>query len=104
MAKFAKEGFEIRNATNGMEVPNVLKDYTPDIILLDLIMPKKDGFETLKDIKSNPQWKDIPVIVTSNLGQKEDIDRVKALGAADFIIKSNNSIQEIIDKISKMIG
>jgi two-component system alkaline phosphatase synthesis response regulator PhoP len=102
--KIAKAGFDVRVAQDGEEVFTVLKDFTPDVILLDLIMPNKDGFETLKELKASDKWKNIPVIITSNLGQTEDMEKTKKLGAVDYVIKSDTPIQTIIEKVKQFAG
>lgn len=98
-AKLTKTGFEVQIATDGEEALTILQSFTPDIILLDLVMPKKDGFATLEELKKSDKYKHIPVIVASNLGQKEDLDKAKALGAVDYIIKSDLSLDALISKI-----
>jgi DNA-binding response OmpR family regulator len=103
-AKLTKAGFEVQLAGDGVEALEVLKNYQPDIILLDLVMPRKDGFMTLGEIKQNPNLKNIPVIVASNLGQKEDLDKAMGLGANDFIIKSDLSMDALIARINKVLG
>ncbi len=97
--KLAKEGFEVKIAENGTDLLEQLKTYTPDLIILDLVMPNKDGFEVLKEIKANDKWKMIPVIIASNLGQKDDIDQGLALGANDYIVKTDLSLSGLIAKI-----
>lgn len=99
--KLSNEGFDIRMALDGQEAMDILKDFKPDIILLDLIMPVMDGFATLEAIQKDPELKKIPVLITSNLGQKEDMDRGLAMGASDYIIKTNMSIQNLVDKIKE---
>lgn len=101
--KLTKAGFEVKLASDGNEALNTLVDYTPDLILLDLIMPVKDGFAVLAELHANPLWKTIPVIVASNLGQKEDVDKSKQLGASDFIIKSDLSLESVINKINVLL-
>ena len=86
-------------AVDGNEAIAFAKEKVPDIILLDLIMPEKNGFETLEELKKMPETKDIPVIVLSNLGQDTDIKQSKDLGAVDYLIKSNYSMPEVIEKI-----
>lgn len=98
--KLTHEGFEVKIASDGQEALDILKGYKPDIILLDMIMPVKDGFSTLEDIKANDKLKDIPVIVASNLGQKEEI---MPLGAADHLIKSNLKLEDLVAKINKIL-
>ncbi len=101
--KLSKEGFEIQLATNGEEGLEVLKTFTPDVIILDLVMPKMDGFAMLRKMKADEKLKNIPVIVASNLGQKEDIDEGMKLGANDFVIKSNLTMKDLISKVNSLI-
>lgn len=101
--KLTKEGFIVETANNGDEAIKIAKENKPDLILLDLIMPIKDGFETLKELKQDPALKDIKVIVISNLGQDEDIARTKELGAQDYLVKANMSIQEMMDKVKSYL-
>lgn len=102
--KLTAAGFDFRIASDGEEVFEILKTFMPDVMLLDLVMPRKDGFSVLEDLKKNEAYKNIPVIVTSNLGQKEDIDRTTALGATEFVTKSNLSMNELVDKINAVAG
>lgn len=102
--KLTKIGFDIKMASDGKEAIEVLKTFTPDIIILDLIMPIQDGFTTLKLIKEDPNLKPIPVLITSNLGQKEDIQKGLDLGARDFMIKSDSSLDVLIQKINSIVG
>jgi len=97
--KFTNFGFDIRLAKDGKEALKILEKFKPDIILLDLTMPEMDGFTTLEKIKQNKKWTKIPILVTSNLSQKEDRDKVLALSARDLIIKSNLSLSELVEKI-----
>lgn len=102
-AKLSKAGFEVQIASDGEELLAMLATFVPDVILLDLIMPKKDGFSALTEIKANGAWKAIPVIIASNLGQKEDIEKGLQLGAKDFVIKSEMSLEDLIAKVNKVI-
>ena len=102
--KLTKAGFEVKIATDGKETLNELKNFTPDLIILDLVMPIMDGFTALEEIKKNDKTKNIPVIIASNLGQKEDIERGIKLGAVDYIIKSDLSLDALIAKINKIIS
>jgi DNA-binding response OmpR family regulator len=101
--KFTKAGYEVMLAMDGSEGMNVLSTFTPDIILLDLVMPVKDGFTMLGELKANEAYKNIPVIITSNLSQKEDIDKAKGMGALDFIIKSDISLDDLVTKVQKIL-
>lgn len=94
-----KEGYEVALASTADEGIRSARENRPDLILLDLLMPLKDGFTALRDIKSDPQLKDIRVIVLSNLSQEEDVRRAKELGAEDFIVKSHTGLGEIAQKI-----
>lgn len=102
-AKISKAGFDFRLAEDGEEAVKILGEFTPDLILLDLILPKKDGFTVLEEIKANEKWKNIPVIIASNLGQKEDLERGMNLGAVDFVVKSDMSLESLIQKINETI-
>ena len=98
--KFAKEGIAISTARDGEEAIAKITAEKPNLILLDLMIPKKDGFAVLGEIKKNKVLAKIPVIVLSNLGSKADQDRVAALGANEFLVKVDNPIQNIIDKVN----
>ncbi len=101
--KFEKEGFEVLIAGDGEEAIQNLDTFKPDLIILDLVMPKKDGFATLAEIKSSPSFANIPVIVTSNLSQATDFDKAKSLGAVEYLVKSETPIGEIVNKIRTYI-
>jgi CheY-like chemotaxis protein len=104
VAKLTNSGFELRTASDGEEALKVLQEFKPDVVLMDLVMPRKDGFSTLEDMQKDDTLKNIPVIVTSNLAQQEALDRAKALGAVDFITKSNMSMEDLLKKINKVVG
>jgi DNA-binding response OmpR family regulator len=97
--KLNKLGFEVKVAVDGIEALQILVDFQPDVILLDLIMPNQDGFVTLEKIKADEKMKSIPVIVTSNLGQEEDINKAKELGADDYIVKADMELEDLVEKI-----
>lgn len=101
--KLTKQGWTVKIVEDGHEVITHLQSETPDLILLDLIMPNMDGFEVLETIVKNSNWSKIPIIVASNLGQKEDIDRALSLGALDFVVKSEMSLDSIVAKIDKLL-
>lgn len=102
--KFTREGYEVLSGYNGAEGVQLAAEHKPDIILLDIIMPKMDGFAALKKIKKDPTTAEIPVILLTNLGQEEDIRKGKELGAADYFIKANHTPQEVVDKVKEVIG
>lgn len=97
--KLIKENYEISEAVDGEEGLKKIKEEKPDLILLDLILPGIDGFEVLSRMKEDPTLSQIPVIILSNLGQKEDVERGLKLGAVDYLIKAHFTPGEIIDKI-----
>lgn len=101
--KFARKGFCVIIAGDGNEAVNKIKSEKPDLILLDLIMPNKNGFDVLEEIKTDKNYKDIPVIILSNLGQESDIERGKKFGVADYLIKSNLSINEVISRVNELL-
>ena len=94
-----RAGFIVIQATDGEQAMEKTKQEVPDIILLDLIMPVKNGFEVLKGVKADEATKNIPIIILSNLGQDSDIEKGRELGATDYMIKSNFSMNEVIEKI-----
>lgn len=101
--KLEKEGIDVDFANDGVEGLKKMANDKPKLILLDLIMPKMDGFEVLEAMKKDSELKKIPVLILTNLGQEEDKDRGLNLGAKDFIVKSDASIQEVVDKIKKYL-
>lgn len=106
-AKFELEGHEIIIATNGEECLKLLEDYTPELILLDILMPKLNGFHVLKEIKKRPNLRQIPVILLTNLGEAEvDMNQelAHALGVNDYLIKSHHTPDEVVNKVMKVLG
>ncbi len=102
--KLGQENCEFLAAIDGENALKLIDDEKPSIVLLDLILPGIDGFEVLSKIKQNPEVKDVPVVILSNLGQDSDIKKAKELGADDFLIKANFSIDEVISKIKELIS
>lgn len=101
--RLSAEGFSVSMAIDGKDGLKKIKEEKPDMVLLDLLLPIMDGFEVLSAAKSNESTKSIPVLILSNLGQKKDVDRGLKMGAADYIIKSQFTVEEIIDKIKKTV-
>jgi CheY-like chemotaxis protein len=98
-SKLTAEGFEVALAANGDQALEFIVGRMPDILLLDLIMPEKDGFQTLEELRKNELTKNLKVIVLSNLGQEEDIKKAKAYGVIDYIVKTDISIQDLVKVI-----
>lgn len=102
--QFERAGFDVSTASDGEEALKSLEKSKPDLVLLDIILPKINGFDVLKTMKENPDTQDIPVIIISNLGRDEDIKQAIKLGAVDYYIKVQHPILEIIEKVSKFLG
>lgn len=102
--KFEMEGFKISTADNGEKALADALKKKPNIILLDVLLPKLDGFAVLEKLKSNPETKDIPVILLTNLGQKDDVEKGLEAGAVDYLIKAHFKPSEIVDKVKKVLS
>ena len=96
-------GFSILAAKDGEEAIKILKEIKPDLILLDIILPGKSGFEVLEEMKSDPQISNAPVMIISNLGQDMDIDRGKDLGALEYFVKARSSMDDVIEKVGSFL-
>ena len=102
--KVSKEGYRVVEAVDGEDGVKKAKEEKPDLILLDLILPGIDGFEVLSAIKEDASLVQAPVIILSNLGQKDDVEKGLKLGAIDYLIKAHFTPGEIIEKIKKALG
>ena len=102
--KLLKEGYEVSVARNGLEGLERMRETEPDLVLLDIIMPKMGGLEVMEEMQKDEELKKVPVIVISNSGQPVEIDRIQKLGARDWLIKTEFDPREVIDKIVKQIG
>src|SRR3990167_2784369 len=102
VTKLTKEGFEVILAADGDQALIKAKE-KPALILLDILLPKKDGFTVLKELKSVAATRTIPVILLTNLGEKEDVDHGLSLGAVDYLIKAHFMPIEVIEKINKLL-
>jgi len=102
--KLVKEGFIVLEANDGEEGLIKISQEKPDLVLLDLILPGVDGFELLQKAQEDPFIKNVPIIVLSNLGQKEDIDRCMKSGAVDYLIKAHLTPVEIVEKVKKALN
>lgn len=99
-----KQGYAVVYALDGEIGLNLAQTEKPDLILLDIILPKKDGFEVLKSIKKEERTKNIPVIVLTNLENPEDVEKILSLGATTYLVKSDHDLNDILDKIKQTIG
>lgn len=102
--RLRKSGYEVSIATDGEECMKILESQKPDVVLLDILLPKIDGFEVLRRMNSLPELSHIPVVILSNLGQKEEIQKAKNLGAKDYIVKANFTTKEIVEKLDNILN
>ena len=102
--KLKKEGYDVLTASTGKEGLQKINEPGIDIILLDLVLPNFDGFEILEKIRATEALKKTPVIVFSNLSEEKDIKRSEELGATDFMVKSNFTLDELVQHLNKILG
>ncbi len=102
--KLSQNGYEVSIARDGREGLDLVRKIMPDLVLLDIIMPKMGGFEVMDEMRQDEKLKEIPVIIVSNSGQPVEIDKAKESGAKDWLIKTEFDPQEVIDKVKKQIG
>lgn len=101
--KLSNEGYEVAEAADGEQGLQQIKQAAPELVLLDLILPGIDGFEVLAQKREDPFTAGIPVVILSNLGQKEDVDKGLSLGAVDYLIKAHFTPGEIIEKVRSIL-
>ena len=99
-----ESGYEVLSAMDGEEGLANAKSKEPDLILLDLILPRKDGFALLEELKKNPETRRIPVLVLSNLGENAQVERALSLGADAYMVKTSYRLHEVVEKIKAMLG
>lgn len=102
--KFKMEGYNTHTAYDGADGLEKARKLKPNIILLDIIMPKLDGFAVLKELRNDPAFKKIPIILLTNLGQEDDIKKGKELGANDYFVKANHTPTDIVQKVGGILG
>jgi CheY-like chemotaxis protein len=102
--KLSEAGYDVSLSRNGEDGLKVMREINPDIVLLDIIMPVKGGFEVLEEMAKDDNLKKIPVVIISNSGQPVELDRAKKLGAKDWLIKTEFDPMEVLDKVVKQIG
>jgi len=99
----SKESYDMISALDGEIGLNLAKSKKPDLILLDLVLPKVHGFEVLKELKSDPGTKDIPIIVLTNLEAMEDVNKAIELGAKTYLVKTQYNLEEVVEKVKKAL-
>ena len=102
--KLKKQNVDILVANDGVAGLKMVKDEKPDLVLLDLILPKMHGFEVLENLKNDPAVKEIPVIILTNLGQDEEEKKGRELGAIDYFVKANTSLDVIIKRVEEVLA
>ncbi len=102
--KLGQEGYDVSVARDGEEGLKLIREIRPDLILLDIVMPKIDGFGVMAEVQRDNELKKIPIVIVSNSGQPVEIDKAQRLGAKDWLIKTNFEPQEVIAKVIKQIG
>ena len=102
--KFEEEQFDAQVASNGEEAMKIIRAKRPDLLVLDIVMPVKDGFEVIKEIKADDKLKNLKIVALTNLAQEEDRKSVLQMGVQDFIVKSDVSIAELVKKIKEMLA
>lgn len=102
-ARLEKAEYNAKFILDGTDIISTVRSYNPDLILLDLLMPIKDGFTLLEEIKKDADLKSVPVIIISNLSEQKDIDRAKKFGVKDYIIKSDLVLDSLVGKIDSYI-
>lgn len=102
--KLSKEGFLIKEAATGEEGIEVLREDPPQLLLLDILLPGMSGYEVLEAMRKDEKLKSIPVVMLSNLGQKEEVERAESLGAKDFLIKAKYTPGEIVTRIKEILN
>ena len=101
--KLLTMGYDVVSAADGESGLAMIKQVKPDVVLLDLILPGINGFEVLEKAKSDPETASVPIVILSNLGQSEDIEKGLKLGAKDFLVKAHFTPQEIITKLKTLL-
>lgn len=101
--KFEEEKFEVSVAGDGEIAMPMAKKFKPDIILLDIILPKVDGLDVLFSLKNDEDLKSVPVIMLSNLNEDEKIKQALKLGAVDYLVKTQHPVNEVIDKVNEYL-
>lgn len=101
--KFKEEGYNLLTAENGETGLALALKEIPDVILLDIMMPKMDGFAVLAELKKNATTKNIPVLMLSNLGQTADVEKGEAMGAKDYIVKASMTPTQVVDKVKSYL-
>jgi DNA-binding response OmpR family regulator len=102
--KFEENGFSFESASDGDEGLRKLKDNKPDVLLLDIVLPNFDGWEIIRKVKKDEQFKDLKTVILSNLGQKGEVEKGIELGASKYLIKAHYTPTEVVEEVKKIMN
>lgn len=102
--ELATGGYDVEGASDGQDGLEKVKAFNPDLVLLDLVMPKMDGMEMLQRLKADSQTRDIPVVILTNLSDYERISEALSLGAMDYLVKANYKLEDLLDKVKTVVA
>ncbi|MCP6719935.1 MAG: response regulator [Patescibacteria group bacterium] len=102
--RLEKEKFIVNLARDGEEALKVLKSIKPDLVLLDIILPKVSGFELMEILKDDPSYNQAPIVIISNLGQESDVEKGQVLGAIGYFVKAKMSIEDLVKKVKGFLA
>ena len=102
--KLQQSGFEVQTVEEGEKAVTAIQQERPDIVLLDIVLPHVDGWEILQQVQASEELKRIPIVILSNLGQKEEIEKGLRLGAVRYLIKAHYTPSQVVEEVVKLIG
>lgn len=103
LTKFKEKGFEVALAEDGEKVIPALQRAKPDFMLLDIVLPLKDGWEVLSEVRKDPKWDSVKIVVLSNIGEAQDVEKGFALGANLYLIKAHFTPSQVVGEINKLL-
>ena len=101
--KLKEAEFDVQVAENGEVVQGKIESFMPDLVILDIVLPREDGWAVLQTVRKNEAWKNIKVIMLSNLSQKEDFERARDLGANLYLVKAHYTPSQVVEEIKKLL-
>lgn len=104
LRKLKEADFEATSAVDGEQCLKSMEESIPDLVLLDLVLPNVDGWEILKKIKKDGRFKDVKIVILSNLGQKEDLEKGNKMGVERYLIKAQHAPSEVVDEVKKILA
>jgi len=101
--KFEEKGYRVEEAENGEKAIEKAKEIVPNIILLDVILPKKDGYEVIREIRADKSVSNMPILLLTNLESSADVDKALRLGVTNYLVKSDYTLEEVVEKVREML-